>query len=147
MFLDLDRISEYYRVPFQLLKNTEEDFFAKGSVKAQRLLTYVQKESPEHLNGLLDEIFKRIWVDNVDISENKSLREACEAAGLSSIESSNALNEINHQSVKEELKKGTSYAIECEVFGTATYILHKNGRWNGRTCCLVLIEYSSLLII
>ncbi|XP_039255737.2 glutathione S-transferase kappa 1-like isoform X2 [Styela clava] len=128
MFEDLDRISGYYRVPFRLSKNIEQDFFAKGSVKAQRLLTYVQEKSPDLLNGISDEIFKRIWVDNIDISEKKSLREACEAAGLSSTESSNALDEINHQSVKEGLKKATSYAIECGVFGTPTYILHRNGK-------------------
>ena len=85
MINDLQRLSEYYRVPLTPPTDVVDVLFKKGSMNAQRLLTAASIHSPKHVEALSRALWMRIWSRDQDITTMASLEDACTEAKIDSI--------------------------------------------------------------
>jgi len=123
MSRDLEKISKFFDVPYKMPENIQEVMFVKGTLQAQRLLTSVAKRHPAYLQALSDELFMRIWSQDVDVSSVESLTQACKNAGL--LEGCDELvASCKSQEVKDKLKETTQQALDYGAFGLPTYVAH-----------------------
>lgn len=118
-------------------QNFAEVMFRKGSLKAQRLLVATELTSPDKVEVLSRQLWLRIWgrvsscsfwrmgekekslevfaVQDEDITEDGSLREAGKKAGLSEEEIDKLLEMIQTEEVKEKLKQRTQETLDLGV--------------------------------
>lgn len=66
---------------------------------------------------LVDALFRAIWAEGKDLSDEANVLKTCAQLGLDSSEIAAA---INSESAKSELKGGVSQALELGVFGVPT---------------------------
>jgi len=124
MTKDLFRQSDFFGVPFKFPSNVAEVMFIKGTIKAQRLLTAVSRESPELLEPLAKELYSRIWVKDLDVATPESLLEACLDIGLSKERAEDLVGKITDADVKDALKAQTDVALEHGAYGVPSYVVH-----------------------
>lgn len=124
MTQDLIRLSKYYGVPFWFPENVPQVMFVKGSLAAQRLLTVVNYQHPASLEPLSRVLFRRIWLNDLDITEDESLSAACKKVGFSSDETNQMLKLIKTDEIKNQLKESTQVAVDAGAFGAPTYVVH-----------------------
>ena len=79
-----------------------------------------QKES------YLDIFFNAYWKDNLDLSSEQEFSKLLDTLGINS---KIFFEKIKQQSIKDDLKKLTSYAFEKEVFGAPTFIVNNKIFW------------------
>ena len=79
-----------------------------------------QKES------YLDVFFNAYWRDNLDLSSEQEFSKLLDKL---EIDSNIFFDKIKQQSIKDDLKKLTSYAFEKEVFGAPTFIVNNKIFW------------------
>jgi glutathione S-transferase kappa 1 len=125
---DLRRLAEYFRIPLQTPSNVSEVIFVKGSLSAMRLLMATKSTSQEHVEVLSRQLWKRIWGMDQDITEERSLREACKASGIDQEMTDNLIGQIGQPEVKEELKRSTQEALDLGAFGAPFIVVHVGGK-------------------
>ncbi|XP_039255739.2 glutathione S-transferase kappa 1-like [Styela clava] len=128
MTKDLYRLAEYYDVKFKFPTDVMNVMIVKGSMKAQRLLTAVKQECPEHLVNVSTQLYSRIYFNDQDITEDSSLREACLAANLSDETANKLVAMTSDPEIKEALKKTTNEAVSYGAFGLPSYVVEHNGK-------------------
>ena len=74
----------------------------------------------------LDIFFNAYWRDNLDLSSEQEFSKLLVTLG---IDTKIFFEKIKQQSIKDELKKLTSYAFKKEVFGAPTFIVNKKIFW------------------
>ena len=92
-----------------------------------------QKES------YLDIFFNAYWKDNLDLSSEQEFSKLLDTLGINS---KIFFEKIKQQSIKDDLKKLTSYAFEKEVFGAPTFIVNNKIFWGQDRLEYVLEELS-----
>lgn len=121
--MELGRLASFFSVPFRHPDDFVK-FQTKGSLKAQRLVTAVQLDHPEKLENISRRLAQRVFIQDLEIYEDRSLVEVCMEAGFPAADSLNILNRTLDEDVKITLKNSTEKAVEEGVFGVPTYILH-----------------------
>nr|CAH0097993.1 unnamed protein product [Daphnia galeata] len=128
MHKDLLRNAAYFGVPLKAIEDPFNVMIEKGTLRAQRFLTVVAHEHPEHLEGVSRELWRRIWSLGEDIVEDESLHLAAKATNMEDADIQKCLNMMNDSTIKLSLKKTTEDAVEYGAFGAPTIVLHLNGR-------------------
>ncbi|XP_072316514.1 glutathione S-transferase kappa 1 [Eucyclogobius newberryi] len=130
MTKDLSRLAQYFNVPLESPADPFEAMFDKGSLKAMRFVTAVQQREAggdKQLECVSRELWRRIWSEDKDITEPKSLAEAAVKAGLSVKDIEETLSLANTDIVKDVLKNTTKEALEHGAFGLPLIVCHVNG--------------------
>lgn len=131
MTKDLKRLSEYFDVPMQPPADPFDVMFNKGTLSAMRFVAAVQekeKGGDKLVEQLSRELWKRIWSEDKDITEARSLSEAAKKAGLSDDEIKDALEMATSVKIKDKLKGTTQKALDYGAFGFPVIVYHVNGK-------------------
>lgn len=128
MTKDLYRLADYYRIEFKFPSDVFDVMLNKGSLKAQRLLTATKSNESDHVEELSRQLFRRVWLKNEDITEDGSLREACNASNMPADLSEKFLAMTSNENIKDQLKASTSEAIEHGAFGLPVFVIEHNGK-------------------
>ncbi|XP_068426078.1 glutathione S-transferase kappa 1 [Clinocottus analis] len=131
MTKDLDRLSKYFDVPLKAPSDPFEAMFQKGSLSAMRFVTAVQereKGGDKQVEQVSRELWRRIWLEDKDITEPASLSEAAIKAGLSGSEIKEVLELSNSKEIKDKLKSATQNALGHGAFGFPLVVCHVNGK-------------------
>ncbi|XP_056301151.1 glutathione S-transferase kappa 1 [Pseudoliparis swirei] len=131
MTKDLHRLSEYFDVPLQTPAHPFEAMFEKGSLSAMRFVTAVQareKDGDKQVERVSRELWRRIWMEDKDITEPASLSEAAMKAGLSDSEVKEVLELYKSKEIKDKLKSSTQNALDLGAFGFPLVVCHVNGK-------------------
>ncbi|KAM3614593.1 uncharacterized protein V6R79_016528 [Siganus canaliculatus] len=128
---DLVRISAYFDVPLQFPSDPFNAMFNKGSLAAMRFVSALQekeKDGDKMVEKVSRELWKRIWSEDKDITEPKSLSEAAQKAGLSDDEIKDLLQRCNSKEIKDRLKSSTQSALDYGSFGLPMMVCHVDGK-------------------
>ncbi|XP_041798040.1 glutathione S-transferase kappa 1-like [Chelmon rostratus] len=131
MSKDLRRLSGYFGVPLQLPSDPFEVMFKKGSLSAMRFVAAIQereKGGDQQVEKVSRELWRRIWSEDKDITEPKSLSEAGRKAGLSDNEIEEALVLSTSKEIKDKLKSTTQFALDNGAFGFPMLVCHVDGK-------------------
>lgn len=121
---DLKRKSKFFGLEYNEPKDLPGVLFTNSTLKPQRLLTVVSKETPEKLEDVSREFFQRIWVKDQNVSANESMVQACMDAKVDENQAKDWLSRISQDETKEALKATTAEAIEYGAFGMPIYVAH-----------------------
>ncbi|CAN9513707.1 unnamed protein product [Ophioblennius macclurei] len=130
MTKDLTRLSEYFGVPMQFPADPFEAMFKKGSLSAMRFVTAVQtkeKSGDKHVEQVSRELWRRIWSEDKDITEPKSIAEAAVKAGIPESSIKELLELSTSKEVKDKLKLSTQEALDYGAFGFPMLVCHIDG--------------------
>ena len=89
-------------------------------------------------NLYLDVMFEAYWEKNLDISDEKNLKNLLKK---NNIDSDNFLNGVKDQKIKDELKRITLAAHNKEIFGVPTFVVNNKIFWGQDRLEFVLEEY------
>jgi 2-hydroxychromene-2-carboxylate isomerase len=109
---DLQRYARSYGVPL-----VHNPFFPIITLFLMRVVTGVSMREPDHLQALLDGVFKAIWVDALDLNRPELTAQVLSRSGFDP-EQMHAL--AGSPEVKDRLKAVTQEAIDRGVFGAPT---------------------------
>ncbi|XP_046642248.1 glutathione S-transferase kappa 1-like isoform X2 [Daphnia pulicaria] len=132
---DLLRNAAYFGIPLKLIEDPFNVMIEKGTLRAQRFLTAIAHEHPEHVEGVSRELWTRIWSRGEDIVENESLRLAAKAANMKDFDIQKCFKLMDDSTVKLALKKSTEDAIEHGNITLNIYALIILGFWRTYHCC------------
>ena len=124
MAKDLQRLAEYFNLPFHLPKDVRNVMFVKGTHAALCLLTVVSQKHPEYLEELSRVFSLRIWSRDEDVTSEKSLKEACREADVPDEIIQLLIDESQTKKADEDLRKTCDKALEHGAFGVPTYVAH-----------------------
>lgn len=124
MAKDLARNAKYFALPINPIENPFEVMVEKGTLKAQRFLTAIKMQHPEHLENVSRELWNRIWSRGEDIYEKESLKLAALKANMDENDALNCVKLMDDSIVKDTLKKATEEAIEQGAFGAPWIVVH-----------------------
>ena len=97
--------------------------FPINSLYIMRGYLYVEKKIKE---TYLDLFFNAYWKDNIDLSNEI---EIIKILDILNIDSKKIFEEINNQSIKDQLKELTNKAFEKELFGAPTFVANNKIFW------------------
>ncbi|KAM8982243.1 uncharacterized protein ACOB8E_002941 isoform 4-T4 [Sarcophilus harrisii] len=111
-----------------IMKDTgmEESVKDAGSLDAMRFLCSVEMENPEMLEKVSRELWMRIWSQDEDITEPKSILIAAEKAGFSEEQAEFLLKKCSTEEVKKKLRETTTAACRHGAFGLPTIVFNVN---------------------
>lgn len=117
--VELDRWAAWYGVPFNFPSR-----FPISSVKALRMTLACPAGQRPALSAA---IFRALWVEDRDITDEEELRRIGAAAGLD--DASAVLATIGSEAIKGELRANTEQAAQHGVFGVPTFELQGELYW------------------
>lgn len=126
MTKDLYRLADYHGIEFKFPRDVLSIMLNNGSLNAQRLLTVTKSNSPEFLEELSRQLYRRLWLKDEDITEDSSLREACIASNMTADLTEKFINMTKDQNIKDLLKESTSEAIDYGAFGLPSIVVEHN---------------------
>ena len=94
----------------------------------------------EFQKKFFDNCFDAYWKNNIDISNEKNIKEILDQ---SKFNSKNFFDDIQKIEIKDELKKLTNDAFEKDIFGAPTFIVNKKIFWGQDRLDYALEEYNS----
>lgn len=118
---DMKRCAREFGIPFQVPAN-----FPIGTVAAARAVLWAQKTHPQTATPLIHELYKRYFVEGLDISDSQQVLESALAIGIDSDELAAALQD---DTVKSMLKSSVDAAVERGVFGSPFIIVDDEPFW------------------
>lgn len=128
MTRDLERLRDFYQLPFNHPSDPANVMFVKGSLSAMRLVTAASKDHPELVENLSREFWMRAWSRDEDITQRESLLEVCKKVGLNDNDTQSLLSRIGDQEIKDQLKATTQKAIDLGAFGAPLIVAHVDGQ-------------------
>ncbi|CAH3023133.1 unnamed protein product [Porites evermanni] len=128
MTRDLERLRDFYQIPFNHPSDPANVMFVKGSLSAMRLVTAASKDHPELVENLSREFWMRAWSRDEDITQRESLLEVCKKVGLNDNDTQSLLSRIGDQEIKDQLKATTQKAIDLGAFGAPLIVAHVDGQ-------------------
>jgi glutathione S-transferase kappa 1 len=124
MSKDLQRISNYYKIPIVVPKNIEV-VFEKTTLKPQRFITAIDMITKgEGTEEISRQLWKQVYVTHQDVTLPDSLREAAKKANISEEVAEKALVAIEQNEIKEQLKKNSKESLSYGAFGGPTIVVH-----------------------
>ncbi|NMM04270.1 2-hydroxychromene-2-carboxylate isomerase [Paraburkholderia sp. RP-4-7] len=109
---DIDRYARRYDVPF-----AHNPYFPINTLHLMRALVGVQLRRPDRFDAFLEETFRAIWVDRLNMGDPEIAAGAFVKAGVMPNE---LLVLVNDSEVKDALKANTDEAVRRGVFGVPT---------------------------
>ncbi|XP_074123785.1 glutathione S-transferase kappa 1-like isoform X4 [Sminthopsis crassicaudata] len=97
-----------------------------GSLDAMRFLSSVEMENPEMLEKVSRELWMRVWSQDEDITEPRSILIAAEKTGLSEEQAGFLLKKCSTEEVKQKLRDTTNEACGHGAFGLPTIVFNVN---------------------
>ena len=94
----------------------------------------------EFQKKFFDNCFDAYWKNNIDISNEKNIKEILDQ---SKFNSKNFFDDIQKIEIKDELKKLTNDAFEKDIFGAPTFIVNNKIFWGQDRLDYALEEYNS----
>ncbi len=85
----------------------------------------------------IDKVFDAIWVDDLNLNDNKIVEKVLKSLKL---DSKNFMTELSNPKIKEELRKKTDEAFIKGVFGAPTFIVNNKLFWGQDRLDFVLNE-------
>jgi len=124
MLKDLQRISNYYKIPIVAPKNIEV-VFEKTTLKPQRFITAIDMITKgEGTEEISRQLWKQVYVTHQDVTLPDSLREAAKKANISEEVTEKALVAMEQNETKEQLKKNSEESLSYGAFGAPTIVVH-----------------------
>jgi len=123
---DIVRNSTYFQIAIR-----QPDQFPINTLNAMRLLSVVEKEQPQLLQGLNKNLWIRYWAQNKDIVTQESLLEACSNVGIDPELAKKWLQVSQEQENKDRLKQLTTEAVNKGAFGAPTFYV-RNADGTGK---------------
>uniref|UniRef100_A0A8C9XJX5 Glutathione S-transferase kappa n=1 Tax=Sander lucioperca TaxID=283035 RepID=A0A8C9XJX5_SANLU len=124
MTKDLNRLSEYFGVPVQAPSDPFEAMFQKVGNSA----LHQDSGGTISLLSKANNLWRRIWSEDKDITAPASLSEAAMKAGLSDSEIKEVLKLSTSKEIKDKLKSTTQCALDHGAFGFPLVVCHVNGK-------------------
>ena len=121
MLRDLTRFAERYGVSLNFNPK-----FPLNTLRPMRVLAGVHLHQPQELSATMEALFRALWVDAVDISDEAVLRDVLERAGL---DAEAFLEWAGQDEVKEQLKTDTDEAVQRGLFGVPTLFVGDEMFW------------------
>lgn len=122
MLQDLNRWANRYDVDFRMSPH-----FPINSLLTQRALVAAGRLD-EAVEDLAKELYRRYWVENVDVSEAGAVASAAEEVGLDGEE---IVAMTQDQGVKDELRENSDEAVERGAFGAPTFFVEDEMFWGN----------------
>ncbi len=124
-----------------IAKKIETDFiwnskFPINSLNIMRGYLFIKDQVK---NLYLNEIFNAYWKDNLDISNEETLKSLLEKC---KINSKDFFDGIKDPKIKDELKTVTQEAHDKEIFGAPTFIMNNKIFWGQDRLEFALDEYN-----
>ncbi|XP_041798008.1 glutathione S-transferase kappa 1-like isoform X2 [Chelmon rostratus] len=113
------------------VKDGHKKVFQESSLSAMRFVAAIQereKGGDQQVEKVSRELWRRIWSEDKDITEPKSLSEAGRKAGLSDNEIEEALVLSTSKEIKDKLKSTTQFALDNGAFGFPMLVCHVDGK-------------------
>ena len=88
-----------------MLSDPFTTLFKKGSIKAMRAITAMDMNSPEIVERVSTEVWKKIWIHDLDITDEPVLMDAFAKAGLSEEQGREFLGLAGTKEVKRERRR------------------------------------------
>ena len=122
-------------------KKNKTDFFwnSKFPINSLNIMRGYLFINNEKKDLYLDMIFDAYWKDNLDISNEETLKSLLEKCKIDSHTFFEGIKDIK---IKEKLKNVTQEAHEKEVFGTPTFIVDNKLFWGQDRLEFALDEYN-----
>src|SRR5262249_21869034 len=117
---DLSRWAEAYGVPFRMSSR-----FPVNAIRPMRLLLCRDGEARAEMARAL---FTALWVDDGDITSDEELVRAAQASGL---QPAQALETIQTQPIKDQLRASTDEAIARGAFGAPAFVVGSDLFWGN----------------
>ena len=114
-------------VELNMLSDPFTTLFKKGSIKAMRAITAMDMNSPEIVERVSTEVWKKIWIHDLDITDEAVLMDAFAKAGLSEEQGREFLGLASTKAVKNKLKENTEEALDAGCFGAPSFIVRQEG--------------------
>ncbi|CAG5083525.1 Oidioi.mRNA.OKI2018_I69.PAR.g10399.t1.cds [Oikopleura dioica] len=124
---DLMRLNEFTGMELNMLSDPFTTLFKKGSIKAMRAITAMDMNSPEIVERVSTEVWKKIWIHDLDITDEAVLMDAFAKAGLSEEQGREFLGLASTKAVKNKLKENTEEALDAGCFGAPSFIVRQEG--------------------
>lgn len=121
LFQDLARCAERYDVTLNF-----NPHFPVNTLQCMRVLTGVQMYQQEEISACIEALFRAIWVEGLDASDESVLRDALDRAGL---DADTFLEWAGQDEVKEQLKADTDEAVQRGLFGVPTLFVGDEMFW------------------
>ncbi|XP_074123782.1 glutathione S-transferase kappa 1-like isoform X2 [Sminthopsis crassicaudata] len=123
---ELQYMAKFYQVPLVIPKDPRGVIIDKGSLDAMRFLSSVEMENPEMLEKVSRELWMRVWSQDEDITEPRSILIAAEKTGLSEEQAGFLLKKCSTEEVKQKLRDTTNEACGHGAFGLPTIVFNVN---------------------
>ena len=110
--------------------------FPINSINIMRGYLFINNESKDLY---LNIIFDAYWKDNLDISNEETLKSLLEKCKIDPI---NFFEGIKSPNIKDQLKSFTQAAHDKEIFGTPTFVINNKIFWGQDRLEFALDEYN-----
>ncbi|XP_065199235.1 glutathione S-transferase kappa 1-like [Sycon ciliatum] len=121
MVKDLKRLAEYMDIPLKTNPECWQYIITKGTLTAQRFLTAVDQECPQHLEEVSRQLWIRLWSNGKEIHEEQTFHEICSKAGVSHGTAQKLCELAKTAEVKDKLKAATQEIVEIGAYGLPAY--------------------------
>eukprot|EP00743_Colponemidia_sp_Colp-15_P009863 GILK01010808.1.p1 GENE.GILK01010808.1~~GILK01010808.1.p1 ORF type:complete len:222 (-),score=9.85 GILK01010808.1:70-735(-) len=122
---DTARCAEYFGLT---LKNPEDISFLFNSLPPMRLVMAVALRFPSQLIKISREMWSRGWSRGLQLADEESLRQACQAVGFTESQMAELFADMQSPSVKAALVANTQAALDLGAFGAPWIVVHVAGR-------------------
>ena len=122
--------------------NLEPKYFPSKSLLPSLIIIASKRKNINQAFNLANNIMNALWVENLNIDDEETLVNILKKMDLDANE---ILNYAKSKDCEEEMKSGTKFAIEKNVFGAPTYIVNDQIYWGQDRLDFVERHLSSLL--
>ena len=122
--------------------NLEPKYFPSKSLLPSLIIIASKRKNINQAFNLANNIMNALWVENLNIDDEETLVNILKKMDLDANE---ILNYAKSKECEEEMKSGTKFAIEKNVFGAPTYIVNDQIYWGQDRLDFVERHLSSLL--
>lgn len=122
--------------------NLEPKYFPSKSLLPSLIIIASKRININQAFNLANNIMNALWVENLNIDDEETLVNILKKMDLDANE---ILNYAKSKECEEEMKSGTKFAIEKNVFGAPTYIVNDQIYWGQDRLDFVERHLSSLL--
>ncbi|MGY9026229.1 MAG: DsbA family protein [Candidatus Puniceispirillales bacterium] len=122
--------------------NLEPKYFPSKSLLPSLIIIASKRKNINQAFNLANNIMNALWVENLNIDDEETLVNILKKMDLDANE---ILNYAKSEECEEEMKSGTKFAIEKNVFGAPTYIVNDQIYWGQDRLDFVERHLSSLL--
>ena len=122
--------------------NLEPKYFPSKSLLPSLIIIASKRKNINQAFNLANNIMNALWVENLNIDDEETLVNILKKMDLDANE---ILNYAKSKECEEEMKSGTKFAIEKNVFGAPTYIVNDQIYWGQDRLDFVERHLSNLL--